>query len=87
MYERTIDTASTSDWDSVNNGGRTNYYDVPRNAATLDDLIEHKNMSFAIGNIFKACYRFGEKDSATKLYDLNKIVYYAQREIKRLTRE
>lgn len=86
MIRRSIDDASAEEWDQVskNNGGSTNYYDVPNDALTLDDLIEHKNMNFAIGNIFKACYRYGEKDSASKLYDLNKMIYYAQREINRL---
>ena len=36
-------------------------------------------MNFALGNIFKACYRFGEKDGAEKIYDLNKIIYFAER--------
>lgn len=65
--------AQTSD------GGSTSYYKLPANATELNDLIEHKNMSFALGNIFKACYRFGEKDAASRLYDLNKIIYFAER--------
>ncbi|GLU25784.1 hypothetical protein Brsp01_10170 [Brucella sp. NBRC 12950] len=36
-------------------------------------------MSFALGNIFKACYRFGEKDAASRLYDLNKNIFFAER--------
>lgn len=66
-------TTQTSD------GGSTSYYELPANATELNDLIEHKNMSFALGNIFKACYRFGEKDAASRLYDLNKIIYFAER--------
>lgn len=64
-------------------GGPTDYYDLPEGSETLNDLIEYKNMSFALGNIFKACYRFGEKDAASRLYDLNKIIYFANR-LKRL---
>ena len=60
-------------------GGSTSYYELPGGATELNDLIEYKNMSFALGNIFKACYRLGEKDSADTLYDLNKIVYFANR--------
>lgn len=60
-------------------GGSTSYYELPEGATELNDLIEHKNMSFALGNIFKACYRLGEKDSADTLYDLNKIIYFANR--------
>lgn len=65
--------AQTSD------GGSTSYYELPTNATELNDLIEYKNMSFALGNIFKACYRFGEKDAASRMYDLNKIIYFAER--------
>jgi len=57
-------------------GGSTSYYELPEGASELNDLIEHKGMSFALGNIFKACYRFGEKDAASQLYDLNKIIFF-----------
>jgi hypothetical protein len=60
-----------------NNGGETDYYKVPEGTNTLQDLIEYKNMNFALGNIFKACYRLGEK--VDKEYDLNKIIYFAER--------
>ncbi|MBV2143098.1 hypothetical protein KUG47_06265 [Falsochrobactrum sp. TDYN1] len=60
-------------------GGSTSYYELPEGATELNDLIEHKGMSFALGNIFKACYRFGEKDAASRMYDLNKIIYFAER--------
>jgi len=63
----------------TSDGGSTSYYELPPQATELNDLIEHKNMSFALGNIFKACYRFGEKDAASRLYDLNKIIYFAER--------
>lgn len=60
-------------------GGSTSYYELPAGASELNDLIEHKSMSFVLGNIFKACYRFGEKDAASRLYDLNKIIFFAER--------
>lgn len=63
----------------TSDGGSTSYYELPTCATELNDLIEHKNMSFALGNIFKACYRFGEKDAASRLYDLNKIIFFAER--------
>lgn len=66
-------------YSQTSDGGSTSYYELPDNATELNDLIEHKNMSFALGNIFKACYRFGEKDAASRLYDLNKIIYFAER--------
>lgn len=65
---------------SRNNGGRTDYWDIPAGADTLNDLIEHKEMSFALGSIFKATYRFGDRRfHSTKIRDLNKIIYYADR--------
>lgn len=60
-------------------GGSTAYYQIPEGATELNDLIEHRGMGFALGNIFKACYRLGRKDSASLLYDLRKIVYFAER--------
>jgi len=62
-------------------GGSTSYYQLPEGATELNDLIEHKKMSFALGNCFKACYRLGEKEGADLLYDLNKIVFFANRMI------
>ena len=79
-----IDNASEKEWNSLNNGGTTDYYNVPAKATTLNDLIDHVDMSWNMANIFKACYRFGRKSKTAKLYDLNKIIYYAQREISKL---
>lgn len=60
-------------------GSSTDYYKLPAGATDLLDLIEHKEMDFAIGNIFKACYRLGEKHGTDMLYDLNKIIFFAER--------
>ncbi|QIG74627.1 hypothetical protein EVC11_045 [Rhizobium phage RHph_I20] len=64
-------------------GSSTSYYDLPPAAKDLGDLIEFKNMNFNVGNIFKACYRLGEKEGNDLRYDLNKIIYFAQRELAR----
>lgn len=66
------------------NGWLTEYYELPENAKELQDLIEFKNMNFAIGNIFKAAYRLGDKKGTSKEYDLNKIIFFAERELYRL---
>jgi len=66
-------------------GWSTSYYELPSDATELQDLIEHREMNFSVGNIFKACYRLGRKDGATTLYDLNKIKWYVEREIARLS--
>lgn len=57
------------------NGGPTQYYDFPDGAITLNDLIEYKEMDFHRGNVFKACWRWGEKAGTDFLYDTRKIVY------------
>lgn len=75
---------------SHNNGGTTDYYNIPPNTKTLMDLIEYKGMTFAQGEIFKAIYAFNERaaratdGSSSKLREANKILYYAQRIVKQL---
>ena len=63
----------------TSDGGPSVYYDFPEGCITLNDLIEHKGMSFAQGNIFKAAYRLGNKEGTSLEYDLKKIKYYADR--------
>jgi hypothetical protein len=63
-------------------GGSTpSQYALPPGAKELIDLIEHRHMNFSIGNIFKAAYRMGSCNHADKLYDLRKIIFFAQREL------
>jgi len=68
-------------------GGSTTYYQIPEGATDLQDIIEFKKMEFGLGNIFKACYRYGDKDGTSKRYDMKKIIYFAQRELARLDAE
>jgi len=63
------------------NGWSTHYYELPAEARELQDLIEYREMNFSLGNIFKACWRIGEKDGTDEIYDLNKIIWFAQREL------
>ena len=65
-------------------GGGANYYDLPKGASQLQDLIEHRNMNGNIKDIFKACFRLGVKEGTTEDYDMRKIVYYALRELGRV---
>ena len=67
-----------------NNGGASDWYSLPRNANTLQDLIEYRNMNGSVKDIFKACYRLGIK-TEDELRDLNKMAYYSLREIGRIT--
>jgi len=68
-----------------NNGGTTDYYSIPEEATMIQDLIEHKDMNFSQGNIFKAIYRLGNCSHSDAVRDLNKIIWFAQREIIRIT--
>lgn len=64
-------------------GWSSDYYVLPSDATELGDLIEHKDMNFNVGNIFKASYRLGGKEGTTRQYDLEKIIFFAQRELNR----
>ena len=68
----------------IEKGGSTSYYDLPKNADTLQDLIEYRNMNGSIKDIFKACYRLGQKDGMTDIDDVTKMAYYSLRELGRL---
>ena len=65
-------------------GYATAYYVLPPRAMELGDLIEYREMNFNVGNIFKAAYRLGSKPGTSREYDLNKIIYFAERELRRL---
>lgn len=65
-------------------GWSSDYYKLPPNAKELQDLIEARSMNFALGNIFKACWRMGLKEGTDRTYDLRKIIWYAQRELTRI---
>lgn len=60
-------------------GWSSNYYKLPEGAEELDDLIVDKGMHWHIANIFKACYRMGRKSSVDPMYDINKILWFAQK--------
>ena len=67
-----------------NDGGSAKYYELPPGATELQDLIVYKKMDFTQGNIFKAAYRYGCKDSSP-LRDLKKIRWFVDDAIDRLT--
>lgn len=60
----------------ASDGLSTAYYRLPEHATELRHLISHKSMSKSRGDIFKACYRLGEKDGTDVLYDLNKMKFF-----------
>lgn len=58
-------------------------YGLPDASTELQDLIEYRNMNFAVGNIFKACYRLGHCDHSDNVRDLRKIKWFVERELAR----
>ena len=69
---------------SVSDGSTANYYELPEDASELQHLISHKNMNAQIGEIFRACYRYGEVEHSPRLRDAKKIRFYIDYEIARL---
>ena len=65
-------------------GSTAKYYELPGDAKDLQQLISHKNMNAQIGEIFRACYRYGEVAHSDMLRDAKKIKFYAEAEIERL---
>ena len=68
-------------------GSSADYYVLPKGATQLQDLISHRNMNAQIGEIFRACYRYGTASHSDQLRDAKKILFYAHSEVKRLERE
>jgi hypothetical protein len=68
-------------------GSDADYYKIPEGARELQDLIELRGMNFARGNIFKSCFRLGLKEGTSDVYDLEKIIFFAKRELERIKRE
>ena len=68
-------------------GSTASYYELPEGAEELQDLISNKNMNAQLGEIFRACYRYGEVAHSSKKRDIKKIIFYAEAELKRLERQ
>ena len=68
----------------TSDGSTASYYELPTNATELQDLISHRNMNAQIGEIFRACYRYGIASHSNQLRDAKKIKFYAEAEIARL---
>jgi hypothetical protein len=60
----------------ASDGLSTSYYLLPEHSTELRHLISYKSMSKSRGDIFKACYRLGEKSGTDPMYDLNKMKYF-----------
>jgi hypothetical protein len=65
-------------------GSTASYYELPKGASQLQHLISYKNMNAQLGEIFRACYRYGEVAHSEMLRDAKKIRFYIDAEIERL---
>lgn len=71
--------------DEKPHGGPQSYYDFDKSWVTFNDVAEWLAMNrwgsnaVQLFNIFKACFRWGEKNGTTKIYDAKKIIYYGFR--------
>jgi len=89
MFESFIDKAvkvNASKPAIVSDGSTASYYELPAGAAQLQDLISHCNMNAQLGEIFRACYRYGRASHSDQLRDAKKIKFYIEAEIARLTK-
>jgi hypothetical protein len=67
-----------------NDGSTADYYVLPEGATQLQDLISFRDMNAQLGEIFRACYRYGQGHHSPRERDLKKIIFYAQAELDRL---
>jgi len=65
-------------------GSTASYYELPEGATELQELISAKNMNAQIGEIFRACYRYGQVAHSPEIRDIKKILFYAKAELERL---
>lgn len=65
-------------------GSTASYYELPEGAKELQHLISHRNMNAQIGEIFRACYRYGLVEHSPEIRDIKKIIFYAKAELERL---
>lgn len=65
-------------------GSTASYYELPKGASELQHLISYKNMNAQMGEIFRACFRYGEVAHSEMLRDAKKIRFYIDAEIERL---
>lgn len=68
----------------ISDGTTASYYELPPDAKELQDIISFKDMNAQMGEIFRATMRYGEVAHSAKMRDINKIIFYATEEKKRL---
>lgn len=72
---------------SINNGGSTDYYQLKDSWTDCLDIVEDRKMNYSQGNIMKVAFTFnvGRHDATNYERELNKIIFFAQRELKRIS--
>ncbi len=72
---------------TINNGGATDYYSLNPEWTTHQDVIEAREMNYAQGNIYKvACtFNVGRHEGTNYERELNEIIFFANRELKRVS--
>lgn len=70
--------------DAPSDGSTASYYELPKGATELQDLISARDMNAQMGEIFRACYRYGRVAHSPRERDLRKIIFYAKAELSRL---
>jgi len=70
---------------AINNGGSTDYYRIDKSWSMVQDIIEDRELNYAQGNILKVAFTMntGRHEGTTYERELNKIIYFAQRELDR----
>lgn len=68
----------------TSDGSTASYYELPAGATELQHLISDRDMNAQIGEIFRACYRYGRVSHSDRLRDAKKILFYARAEVARL---
>jgi len=71
----------------TSDGSTADYYRLPSGATELQHLISACDMNAQIGEIFRACYRYGKVAHSPKKRDVKKILFYAAAELERLEAE
>lgn len=74
---------------SLNNGGKTDYYNIPGWCKTAQHIMRARNMNYAQGNIFKVAFTFniGRHSATDYKRELFKARFFINEELERLEQE
>ena len=68
----------------VSDGSTASYYELPKDAKELQDLISYRNCNAQVGEMLRGLYRYGLVSHSSKEREMKKIIFYAQAELHRL---